>query len=72
MRVWGCTASGVGDLIEGITNADKYKQILIHHATPSGKRLIRSEERRVGKEGHRLRSSRCSLYHMNKYYASPS
>ena len=43
IMVWGClTANGVGDLagIDGIMNAEKYRQILIHHAIPSGKRLI--------------------------------
>ena len=43
INVWGClSANGVGDLvrIDGIMNAEKYKQILIHHGIPSGKRLI--------------------------------
>ena len=43
VMVWGCiSANGVGDLIkiDGIMKAPKYKQILIHHAIPSGKRLI--------------------------------
>ena len=43
VMVWGCiSANGVGDLvkIEGIMNAEKYRQLLIHHAVPSGKRLI--------------------------------
>ena len=41
--VWGClTGNGVSDLvrIDEIENADKYRQILIHHAIPCGKRLI--------------------------------
>ena len=43
VMVWGCiSANGVGDLVrvDGIMNAAKYKQILIHHAILSGKRLI--------------------------------
>ena len=43
VQVWGCiSAGGVGDLvrIDGIMNAEKYRQILIHHAIPSGRRLI--------------------------------
>ena len=43
IQVWGCiSAGGVGDLvrIDGIMNAEKYRQILIHHAIPSGRRLI--------------------------------
>ena len=41
--VWGyLTANGVGDLvrIDGIMNVEKYRQILIHYAIPSGKHLI--------------------------------
>ena len=36
------SASGVGDIvcIDGILNAKKYWQILIHDAIPSGKHLI--------------------------------
>ena len=40
---WGCfTANGEGDLarIDGIMNAEKHRQILIHHAIPSGECLI--------------------------------
>ena len=35
-------AEGVGDLVrvDGIMTAQRYKQILIHHAVPSGRRLI--------------------------------
>ena len=43
VMVWGCiSASGVGDIvrIDEILNAKKYRQILIHHAIPSGKCLI--------------------------------
>ena len=43
LQVWGCiSASGVGDLvrINGVLNAEKYRQILIHHAIPSGSRMI--------------------------------
>ena len=43
LQVWGCiSANGVGDLvrINGILNAEKYRQILIHHAIPSGRRMI--------------------------------
>lgn len=43
VMVWGCmSADGVRDLvkIDGIMNAERYRQILIHHAVPSGKRLI--------------------------------
>ena len=43
IMVWGCLiANAVGDLvrIDEIMNADKYRQILIHHAIPSGKCLI--------------------------------
>ena len=39
----GCiSVSGVGDIvrIDGIMNAEKYRQVLIHHAILSGKRLI--------------------------------
>ena len=41
--VWGClTANGMGDLLktDEIMNPGKYKQIQIHLAIPSGKRLI--------------------------------
>ena len=40
---WGCiSASGVGNivLINGIMNAEKYREILMHDAIPSGKGLI--------------------------------
>uniref|UniRef100_A0A3Q0QR15 Transposase Tc1-like domain-containing protein n=1 Tax=Amphilophus citrinellus TaxID=61819 RepID=A0A3Q0QR15_AMPCI len=43
VQVWGCiSAHGPGDIvkIDGILNAAKYHQILIHHAIPSGRRLI--------------------------------
>ena len=43
LQVWGCiSANGVGDLvrINGILNAEKYRQILIHHAIPSGRRMM--------------------------------
>ena len=44
LQPWrGCiSASGVGDIvrIDGITNAEKYRQVLIHYAIPSGKCLI--------------------------------
>ena len=43
LQVWGCiSANGVGDFvrINGLLNAEKYRQILIHHATPSGRHLI--------------------------------
>ena len=43
VQVWGCiSAGGVGDLfkIDDIMNAEKYRQILIHHAVPSGRRLV--------------------------------
>ena len=36
--MWGCiSAGGVGDLfkVDGIMNAEKHKQILIHHAVPT-------------------------------------
>lgn len=39
---WVCfSANGFGDLfrIKGVLNAEKYRQILIHHAVPSGRRL---------------------------------
>ena len=42
INVWGCfTIDGVGDFhkINGIMEQQQYKQILIHHAIPSGKRL---------------------------------
>ena len=41
--VWGCiSASGFGDIvqIDGIMNAEKYRQFLIHNDIPSGKWLI--------------------------------
>ena len=41
--VWGCiSAIDVVDIvqIDGIMNAEKYRQVLIHHAIPSGKHLI--------------------------------
>ena len=41
--VWGCiSASGVGDIVRiaDIKNADKGRQILIHHAILPGKHLI--------------------------------
>ena len=40
---WGCiSASGVEDIfqIDGITNAGKYRQVLINYAIPSGKGLV--------------------------------
>jgi transposase len=43
IMVWGCfSANGVGHLhrIDGTLNADKYKQILIHHMQPSAKSLF--------------------------------
>ena len=43
IRVWRClTANGVGDLvrIDGLQNAEKYRQILIYSAILSGMRLI--------------------------------
>ena len=43
MLVWSCiSARGVGDLfkIDDIMNAEKYRQILIHHAVPSGRQLV--------------------------------
>ena len=39
----GCvSANGVGDLlkINGVLNAEKYQQIVIHHAAPSGRCLV--------------------------------
>jgi hypothetical protein len=39
LQVWECiSANGVGDLvrINGLLNGEKYRQILIHHAIPSG------------------------------------
>ena len=42
IMVWRCLiANGLSDLdrIDGITNVEKYRQILIHHAIPSVKRL---------------------------------
>ena len=41
VMVWACiSASDVGHIvrIDGILNAEKYRQVLIHHAIPSGKR----------------------------------
>ena len=41
--IWGCiSASGVGDIvrIDGIMNAETYKQVSNHHVIPSGKCLI--------------------------------
>ena len=41
--VWGCiSASGVDNIVrlDGIMNAEKFRQVLIHHAIPSGKHLI--------------------------------
>ena len=41
--IWGCiSASGVGNIvrIDGIMNSEKHRQVLIHNAIPSGKRLI--------------------------------
>ena len=41
--IWEClTENGVGDLVrmDGILNAEKYRQILIHHAIATVKRLI--------------------------------
>jgi hypothetical protein len=43
LQVWGCiSANSFGDLvrINGLLNAEKYRQILIHHAIPSGRHLI--------------------------------
>ena len=43
IMVWGClTENSVVDLvrIDEIMNAGKYRQILIHHAIPSVKRLL--------------------------------
>lgn len=43
IMVWGCfSAAGVGSFIrvKGILVKEKYKQILIHHAVPSGTRLL--------------------------------
>ena len=43
LLVWGCISdSGVGNIvwIDGIMNAEKCRQVLIHHAILSGKRLI--------------------------------
>ncbi len=43
LQVWGCiSANGVGDLIK-INDAAKYREILIHHAIPSERRLIGSK-----------------------------
>lgn len=42
--IWRCiSASGVSDIVSdigGIMNAEKYRQVLIYHAIPSGKRLF--------------------------------
>lgn len=43
VMVWGCFSyNGVGKLtqVKGIMDAKQYKQILIHHAFPSGKQLF--------------------------------
>ncbi len=43
LMVWGCFSSaGPGDLIQinGILTGGRYKQLLVHHAIPSGHRLI--------------------------------
>ena len=43
IRVWVCiTANVMGDSVRivGKINAEKYRQILIHHAIPSGKHLV--------------------------------
>lgn len=43
IMVWGCMSSkGVGDFIRirGILVKEKYRQILIRHAVPSGKKLL--------------------------------
>ena len=41
---WGCIfASGLGNIVQidlGITNAGKYRQVLIHNVITSGKHLI--------------------------------
>ena len=53
MQPWcGCiSASDVGDIvrIDGITNAEKYRQDLINYAIPSGKRQIGNNLFRVTK-----------------------
>jgi transposase len=46
VMIWGCISSnGAGDLhrIQGILDAAKYKQILIHHLRPSIRRLFSNE-----------------------------
>lgn len=46
MPVWGyISANGVGNLvwINVVLNAEKYRQILIHQAIPSGRHLIGSK-----------------------------
>uniref|UniRef100_A0A0E9V2V8 Uncharacterized protein n=1 Tax=Anguilla anguilla TaxID=7936 RepID=A0A0E9V2V8_ANGAN len=45
VQVLGCVTTSGGDLvlIEGTTNADKYKQIVTYRAIPSGQRLIESK-----------------------------
>lgn len=46
VMIWGCISSnGVGDLyqIQGILDAVRYKQILIHHLRPSIRRLFNNE-----------------------------
>ena len=45
--VCGCiSASGAGDIvrIDGIMNAEKYRQVLIHHAIPSGNHIWREKQ----------------------------
>ena len=43
LQVWGCiSANGDGDLVR-ILSAEKYRQILIHHALPSGRRVTGSK-----------------------------
>ena len=39
---WGCISAGVGNAVRiyGITNAEKYRWVLINCAIPSGKHLI--------------------------------
>ena len=43
---WGCFGGGkVGDLkkVDGIMDKDKYHQILVHHAIPSGNRIFKGK-----------------------------
>ena len=43
---WGCFRGGkVGDLkkVDGIMDKDKYHQILVHHAIPSGNRIFKGK-----------------------------